>query len=54
MGAAKLTERFEAALVYANRLHANQTRKVSGIPYISHLLSVTALVLEMGGSEEEA
>ncbi|MEH1933881.1 MAG: HD domain-containing protein [Nostoc sp.] len=54
MGAAKLTEKFEVALVYATRLHAHQTRKVSGIPYISHLLSVAALVLEMGGSEEEA
>lgn len=33
MDAAKLTERFEAALVYAtNCLHTNQTRKVSGVP----------------------
>lgn len=50
----QLTNRFEAALVYATRLHANQVRKGSGIPYISHLLSVAALVLEDGGDEDEA
>lgn len=50
----KLTERFEQALVYATRLHAAQIRKVTGVPYISHLLSVTALVLEDGGDEDEA
>ncbi|MEH2384086.1 MAG: HD domain-containing protein [Nostoc sp.] len=50
----KLTERFEAALVYATRLHASQTRKISGIPYVAHLLSVAALVLEARGTEEEA
>ncbi|MEH1887266.1 HD domain-containing protein [Nostoc sp.] len=49
-----LTSRFESALVYATRLHANQVRKGSNIPYISHLLSVAALVLEDGGSEDEA
>ena len=50
----KLSTRFETALVYATRLHANQVRKGSGIPYISHLLSVAALVLEDGGDEDEA
>ena len=50
----KLTQRFEQALVYAYRLHAEQIRKATGIPYISHLLSVTALVLEDGGDEDEA
>ncbi|MHC5937939.1 HD domain-containing protein [Nostoc sp.] len=50
----KLTHRFEQALVYANRLHAKQTRKGGKVPYISHLLSVTALVLEDGGDEDEA
>lgn len=38
-----LTERFEAALVYATHLHAIQERKDTKIPYVSHLLSVTAL-----------
>ena len=50
----KLTSRFESALVYATQLHSNQVRKGSGIPYISHLLSVTALILEDGGNEDEA
>lgn len=50
----KLTHRFEQALVYANRLHCKQIRKGSNVPYISHLLSVAALVLENGGDEDEA
>jgi (p)ppGpp synthase/HD superfamily hydrolase len=50
----KLGSQFESALVYANQLHANQVRKGSNVPYISHLLSVAALVLEDGGTEEEA
>lgn len=49
-----LSDRFEQALIYATRLHSNQVRKGSNVPYISHLLGVTALVLEDGGSEEEA
>ncbi|MBO3463297.1 HD domain-containing protein [Aetokthonos hydrillicola Thurmond2011] len=54
MRKSQLTAKFEEALVYATRLHAHQTRKISGVPYISHLLSVAALVLEAGGTEEEA
>jgi (p)ppGpp synthase/HD superfamily hydrolase len=54
MNSAQLTERFEAALIYATRLHADQRRKISGVPYITHLLSVAALVLEVGGNEDEA
>ena len=50
----KLTPRFESALVYACQLHGNQTRKISGVPYVSHLLSVAALVLEDGGDENQA
>lgn len=49
-----LGTRFEQALVYATRLHAAQVRKGSQVPYIAHLLAVAALVLESGGSEEEA
>jgi len=50
----QLSNRFEQALVFATQLHANQTRKGSDIPYISHLLTVAALVLEDGGDEDEA
>lgn len=49
-----LSYRFEDALVYSTRLHADQTRKGSKTPYIAHLLGVTALVLENGGDEDEA
>lgn len=50
----ELTERFENALVYASRLHGLQKRKGTHIPYVSHLLAVASLVIEAGGSEEEA
>jgi (p)ppGpp synthase/HD superfamily hydrolase len=49
-----LTNRFSEALVYAAQLHAEQTRKVSGAPYISHLLRVCGIALEFGADEDEA
>lgn len=49
-----LSERFDEALVYAARLHADQKRKVSGTPYLAHLLRVAGIVLEFGGDEDEA
>lgn len=49
-----LTERFPAALAYACALHNNQTRKGVATPYLSHLMAVSALVLEHGGSEDQA
>lgn len=45
---------FSKALGYATHLHGAHVRKGSGIPYVSHLLSVCALVLEDGGAETEA
>jgi (p)ppGpp synthase/HD superfamily hydrolase len=45
---------FREALLFAAELHATQKRKGSGAPYISHLLAVTAIVLEHGGNEDEA
>jgi hypothetical protein len=53
-GLPRFTSRFEEALVYATCLHAKQRRKGTNIPYIAHLLSVAALVLEDGGDEDEA
>lgn len=50
----ELTARFAEALVFATQLHAEQTRKGTAIPYISHLLAVTSIVLENGGNENEA
>jgi GTP pyrophosphokinase len=49
-----LGPRFEDALGYALRLHAGQYRKGSGVPYYSHLMAVSSLVLEYGGTEEQA
>ena len=49
-----LGPRFQEALAMAANLHAAQKRKMTGVPYISHLLSVTALVLQGGGDEDEA
>ncbi len=48
------SERFDRALAFAHDLHRRQTRKTSGVPYAAHLLSVCALVIEDGGSEDEA
>jgi GTP pyrophosphokinase len=45
--------RFDTALVYAHQLHADQRRKGTAIPYVGHLLAVTALVIENGGTEDE-
>jgi len=45
---------FEEALLFASKTHASQMRKSSEVPYIAHVLGVTALVLEDGGSEIEA
>ena len=52
--APKLGPRFEDALLFATRKHSGQTRKQSQVPYVAHLLSVTALVLEAGGDEDQA
>ena len=50
----QLTQRFAEAMHYAHRWHASQTRKGTGIPYLSHLLAVAAIALEHGADEDEA
>ena len=49
-----LSSRFDRALQLAHELHRRQSRKKSEIPYICHLLAVTATVLEFGGDEDTA
>jgi (p)ppGpp synthase/HD superfamily hydrolase len=44
--------RFRLAFDYAATLHAADVRKGSGIPYISHLLDVCAIVMRYGGNED--
>ena len=50
----KLSRQFEKALVYATRAHSDQTRKKTGIPYIAHILGVTAIAMEYGANETDA
>ena len=50
----KLSEKFEEALIYATRAHGDQIRKKTGIPYVAHILGVTAIALEYGANETEA
>jgi (p)ppGpp synthase/HD superfamily hydrolase len=51
---ALLGPRFYDAVTYAGSLHGRQLRKGTTIPYLSHLLGVTAVVLEHGGDEDQA
>ena len=47
------TEKFDSALLHATRVHRGQTRKGTGVPYITHLLAVAAIVGENDGTEDE-
>ncbi len=49
-----LTGRFQQAFALASQVHATQVRKRTTIPYLAHLMSVAAIVLEYGGSEDAA
>jgi (p)ppGpp synthase/HD superfamily hydrolase len=49
-----LTNRYDEAFRYAHELHSNQKRRGTSIPYISHLMTVSALVIESGGTEDQA
>ncbi len=46
-------EKLEEALGYTARIHRDQTRKGTNVPYVTHLLAVAAIVGENGGTEEE-
>jgi (p)ppGpp synthase/HD superfamily hydrolase len=46
-------EKFGEALTYALRVHRDQTRKGTQVPYVTHLLAVAAIVGENGGTEDE-
>lgn len=50
----RLTARFADALGFAHDKHKAQLRKGGDIPYLGHLLSVAGLVIEAGGTEEQA
>lgn len=49
-----LTRRFDAAFAYAHEAHAAHTRKGNGMPYLGHLMGVASIVIDDGGTEDEA
>ncbi len=49
-----ITPRYGEALLWAEAIHRDQRRKGKCVPYISHLISVSALVWEDGGTEDQA
>jgi (p)ppGpp synthase/HD superfamily hydrolase len=50
----RLSARYSEALAYAAEKHDGQPRKGTRTPYLAHPLAVSSLVLENGGSENEA
>ncbi len=50
----KLGLRLQRAFRYAAEKHEGQARKGTAVPYLSHLMAVTSLVLEAGGDEDMA
>lgn len=49
-----LGDAFVRGVAYAVELHRHQARKGTSIPYLTHVLAVCSLVLEDGGTEDEA
>jgi (p)ppGpp synthase/HD superfamily hydrolase len=49
-----LDQRFLDGLAYATKLHAQQARKGTRVPYVAHLLGVASIVLAEGGDEDMA
>ena len=48
------SDRFFTAARYAAEAHKDQLRKGTTIPYFSHLMGVTSIVIDAGGDEDEA
>jgi GTP pyrophosphokinase len=48
------TDRFVSAMAYAYQVHSGQRRKGTGIPYIAHILGVTAIAMEYGADEDQS
>jgi (p)ppGpp synthase/HD superfamily hydrolase len=53
-GTPQLTGRFLDAVALAQELQGGERRSGTGMPFLSHLLVVTGLVIEDGGDEDEA
>ena len=50
----KLSGKLDDAFNYAREVHGEQVRKGTATPYLSHLMGVSSIVLDDGGSEDEA
>lgn len=50
----KASGNFYFAMTLAGLGHENEVRKGSDIPYLGHLLGVASIVIEAGGTEEQA
>ena len=48
------SERYDEALLWTAQLHRHQGRNGKSVPYISHLIAVSGLVWEDGGTEDQA
>ena len=48
------TDRFSSAMAYAYQVHQGQRRKGTGIPYIAHILGVTAIAMEYGADDDQS
>lgn len=48
------SSRYGAALNWAEQLHRHQSRHGKAVPFLSHVISVSALVWEDGGNEDQA
>jgi (p)ppGpp synthase/HD superfamily hydrolase len=50
----RMTPAFDEAFRLAHEVHGRALRKGTAIPYVAHVLGVTAITLEYGGTEAEA
>jgi (p)ppGpp synthase/HD superfamily hydrolase len=50
----RLTQRYIDAVAFANDAHHDHARKGTTVPYLCHVLAVSASVLEAGGDEDQA
>lgn len=50
----QLGRRFDEAFRYAHEVHGAQLRTGTNAPYLGHLMAVASIVLDDGGTEEEA